>query len=75
MTVTEFYSERGDSTFYDCYSLGEIHFNPTIPPTIISATAFTILTDCKIYVPVGSLEAYKSAANYPDPSTHAYIEE
>jgi hypothetical protein len=26
-------------------------------------------------VPVGSLNAYKTAANYPSPSTFTYIEE
>lgn len=58
------------------YSLGEIHFNQAMPPTVIASNTFAeIPTDCKIYVPAGSLEAYKSASNYPDPTIYTYIEE
>ena len=62
--------------FRYCYCLAKIHFLPTIPPTVASAAAWTgIPTDCKIYVPTGTLSDYTSAANYPDPATYTYIEE
>ena len=54
---------------------GEIVFESMTPPTLETMYAFNNLpTDCKIYVPAGSLSAYTSAANYPDPNTYTYIE-
>lgn len=62
--------------FNNCYGLAEIHFKSTTPPTVASSNAFTNLpTDCKIYVPTGTLSAYKSATNYPSSSTYTYVEE
>jgi hypothetical protein len=62
--------------FQNCKSLGRIRFEPTTPPTVAKANAFTgIPTDCVISVPVGTLAAYTSAANYPSSSTYTYIEE
>lgn len=64
------------SAFGDCYGLGEIHFTSATPPTVSASSAFNgIPTDCKIYVPTGSLAAYTSATNYPSSSTYTYIEE
>lgn len=66
----------GSSAFSNCYGLGEIHFKPTTPPTVSNKNAWTsIPTDCKIYVPAGSLSAYTGASNYPSSSTYTYIEE
>lgn len=59
----------------DC-SLGEIHFKSITPPVVSSTNAFTgIPSDCKIYVPNGSLTAYTTAAKYPSSSTYTYVEE
>ena len=64
------------SAFYNCYGLTEIHFSATIPPLVSSSDTFSgIPTDCKIYVPTGTLSAYTSATNYPSASTYTYIEE
>ena len=64
------------NAFYNCYGLGEIHFKPATPPTVENPNAWTgVPTDCKIYVPTGSLSTYTSAENYPSPSTYTYIEE
>lgn len=58
-----------------CPALAEIRFEPTAPPTVSNSNAFASLpTDCKIYVPTGSLSAYTSATNYPSSSTYTYIE-
>ena len=64
------------SAFGYCYGLGEIHFLPTTPPRVFAKDVFTNLqSDCKIYVPAGTLAAYTSATNYPSSSTYTYIEE
>lgn len=64
------------SAFSNEYSCGALYFFAIKPPTVDSTSAFTNLpTDCKIYVPTGSLSAYTSATNYPSSSTYTYIEE
>lgn len=66
----------GSNAFANCTSLAEIHFLPTTPPTVEDSNAWTNLsTTCTIYVPTGTLSAYTSASNYPDPATYTYIEE
>jgi len=52
----------------------EYHLLPTTPPTLANTNAFAgIVAGTKIYVPVGSLEAYQTATNW---STYAsYMEE
>jgi hypothetical protein len=48
----------------------------TTPPTVSNKYEWSsVQTDCIIYVPTGSLEAYTSAANYPSSSTYQYKEE
>ena len=66
----------GSQAFGSCCSVVKIRFEGTTPPTVSSNTAFfNFPTDCIISVPVGSLEAYKTATNYPDPNTYTYVEE
>ena len=62
------------SAFGYCYGVKEYHIKPLTPPTLSSTDAFSgIPSDCIIYVPVGSLEAYKTATNW---STYAsYMQE
>ena len=51
--------------FADCYSMAEYHFKSTTPPTLSNTDAFyNISSDCIIYVPQGSLEAYQTATNW-----------
>ena len=55
----------GGSAFSYCYGIKEYHFKPLTPPTLSNTNAFSgIPKDCVIYVPVGSLEAYKTATNW-----------
>jgi hypothetical protein len=62
--------------FQNCYSLAKIRFDRTTPPTVSSSNTFSAApTDCIISVPVGSLEAYTTATNYPDPAKYTYVEE
>jgi hypothetical protein len=53
-----------------------MRFEGTTPPTVANSNAFSkVPTDCIISVPVGSLSAYTTATNYPDPATYTYVEE
>lgn len=61
--------------FHSC-PLKEIHFRSEIPPRIIGTDNFRQCpSDFKVYVPIGTLDAYKTAQNYPSPTTYEYIEE
>lgn len=76
ITIPDKVTSIGTYGLSNCYGLGEIHFLGTTPPTVTNSNAFNnISTDCKIYVPQGSLSDYTSAANYPSSSTYTYVEE
>lgn len=76
VTIPSTVTSIGGAAFSGCYCLGEIHFKSATPPKVSGSTAWTgIPTDCKIYVPAGTLEAYTTATNYPSSSTYTYIEE
>lgn len=63
------------NAFSGCSGLSFIKFKPTTPPAVSASSAFNNLpTDCIIYVPRGTLDAYKSASNYPNPNTYTYVE-
>ena len=69
MTVPDSVTSIGASAFSRCYSMKEYHFKGTTPPTLANKDAFSaIQSDCIIYVPRGSLEAYQTATNW---STYA----
>lgn len=64
----------GDNAFRNCYGMKEYHFLSTTPPTLGNTNIFNeIPSDCVIYVPVGSAEAYKTATNWTTYSQ--YIQE
>lgn len=76
ITIPAAVTRLNNNAFQSCRGLAEVHFRGTTPPTLQSASAFSNLpTDCKIYVPAGSLSAYTSASNYPSSSTYTYVEE
>ena len=55
----------GSRAFYNCYFLKEVHLQPTTPPTLSNANAFSNTpSDMVIYVPQGTLEAYQQATNW-----------
>ena len=58
----------GSSAFSSCYGMAEYHFKSTTPPTLGTNAFNYIVSDCKIYVPSTSLEAYQTAENW---STYA----
>ncbi|GHT21633.1 hypothetical protein AGMMS4957_10660 [Bacteroidia bacterium] len=55
--------------FYGCIGLKEIHSENPTPPTVVDPTntfANVDRTTCKLYVPKGSLAAYKAAYGWMD---------
>lgn len=75
VTIPDSVTDIAIYAFSGCYGLAKIIFCSDTPPTVSDPSAFSgIPTDCKIYVPAGSLSAYTSAQNYPDSSTYTYIE-
>lgn len=76
LVIPESVTTIGHNTWNTCYGLGEIHFRSNTPPTVSASSSWTnIPSDCKIYVPAGTLEAYTTATNYPASSTYTYVEE
>lgn len=53
-----------DYAFQNCYSMSEIHCLPKSPPELSASKGIDVSNDCVIYVPVGSLESYKTATNW-----------
>lgn len=68
VTFPESLLSLGSSVFSGCYGIAEYHFTSSTPPTIQSNTFSDISSDCVIYVPAESLEAYQTATNW---STYA----
>lgn len=67
-------TDIGATALQNCYGLGFIEFKSVNPPTVANANAFTGLpTDCEIRVPAAALNAYKTATNYPNPTTYNYV--
>ena len=65
ITIPDSVTSIGSNTFRYCYAMAEYHFKSITPPTLSNANAFSdILSGCIIYVPQGSLNAYKTATNW-----------
>ena len=57
--------------FRYCYGVKEYHILTTTPPSIQSTTFFdSIPSDCIIYVPAGTADAYKTATNWAELADH-----
>lgn len=69
VTISSAVTSISASAFNSCYGVAEYHIEATTPPTLANTNAFyNIQSDCKIYVPSGTLSAYQSASNW---STYA----
>ena len=69
VTIPSGVTSIGSSAFQNCYGMGKYHLLPATPPSLGGANVFqNIVSDCKIYVPAESIEAYKSAQYW---SSHA----
>lgn len=63
------------SAFQNCSRMSYIKFESETPPTVVNSNAWDgVSTSTKILVPAGTLETYKTATNYPDPSKYTYEE-
>ena len=64
VTISESVTEIGEQAFWYCKNLATVYCKPTTPPTILFTGIFSgNAENLKIYVPAGSVDAYK-AANY-----------
>ena len=72
ITIPNSVTSIGERAPGDCSALISITFEPTTPPVL--GGDLGLATACIIRVPQGSLSAYTSAANYPDPSVYIYEE-
>lgn len=65
ITVPESVTSIEQYAFGANYAVLEYHFKRTTPPTLANTNVFySIPSDCIIYVPQGSLNAYKTATNW-----------
>ena len=64
LTIPSSVTTINNSTFEYCYGMAEYHFLSTTPPTLGTSAFVNIQSDCIIYVPAESLEAYKTATNW-----------
>lgn len=61
----------GSDAFSSCYEIKEYHFLSAAPPALGNTGVFYgIPSDCIIYVPKGSAEAYKTATNWTTVADH-----
>lgn len=65
MVISNSVTTIGSNAFQYCHSVKEYHFLSPTPPSLSNTNAFNgISSDCIIYVPVGSLQAYQTATNW-----------
>lgn len=78
ITIGSSVTSIGGTAFYSVFSASIIKFKSSAPPTLSSSNSLSLPTDCVIYVPYSEdhsvLNAYKTATNYPNPSTYTYVE-
>ena len=71
LTIPDSVTSIGAYVFQSCFGISEYHMLPTTPPKLSSTNVFSgIQSDCIIYVPVGCLEAYKTATNWSTYASH-----
>lgn len=69
VTIPNSVKDISATAFDGCLFMKEYHFLSQTPPNLLNVSAFSnIPSDCIIYVPVGSLQAYQTATNW---STYA----
>ena len=65
VTIPSGVTSIGNSAFNANYSLMEVHMLPPVPPELDGTAVFSsVNANCKIYVPMASLEAYQTATNW-----------
>ena len=67
ITIPDSVTTIGAWAFSSCSSLTSVYCKATVPPTLGNTAVFdSISSDCKIYVPAESVEAYKSATRWDE---------
>ena len=66
ITIPNGVTTIGECAFTGCSQLTKVNVLATTPPTIYSDTFYNCGSDMKVYVPAGSLEAYKAAEYWKD---------
>ena len=69
VTIPSSVTSIGGSTFTDCTGLTSITCLATTPPTLGDTSTFYNTNACPIYVPSGSVNAYKSATRWSEYSS------
>lgn len=65
ITIPDSVISIGNNAFINCYGMAEYHLKPATPPALGNTSVFgNIPSDCVIYVPRGSLEAYQTDTNW-----------
>lgn len=65
--IPENVTSIGGSAFLSCVKLTYIYVRAIAPPTLAGYNTFTATNNCSIYVPTGSVDAYKSVwSEYAD---------
>lgn len=65
-------SDTSDNTFYGNTSCTEFTIYATVPPTILQNTLSGLNSDCIIYVPAESVEAYKQTQYWNDRADYIF---
>jgi hypothetical protein len=67
VTIPNSVTAIGDHAFYDCTGLTEIHNKKAVPQSIDSYVFWGVnKTTCKLYVPTGSVDAYRNADGWKE---------
>ena len=61
VTLPSSMTTLGETAFGNCKSIKEIYCSATVPPTIKENTFLTVPSNCTIYVPKNSIQAYQEA--------------
>ena len=68
VTIPSTVVEIQEQAFYRCYALTTVNCKPIIPPTLLMHSSYGTFdgnaTGRKIYVPAGSVDAYKTASGW-----------
>ncbi len=64
ITIPDGVTSIGEKAFYGCYSLKVVYCKPTTPPSFSRNVFYSNASGRKIYVPRGSVNAYKNAENW-----------